>query len=283
MSGTRPGFWRRYGADRSAVFGLILVVLILVGGLGSAWIRPGSPWSIVGPAFQWPGQSWAHPLGTDVLGRDILRGVLHGATVSISVGFAAAAIAVVVGTLVGASAGLGGRLLDQTLSRIVEALQSIPPFLLAILILVLFRPREATIVVSIAAMSWMPVARLVRVEVLRFRQADFVAACRIMGMSSSRIFLTQILPNCTGPLLVTATIIVASAILAETGLAFLGLDDPSQMSWGLMIASGRGALFNAWYVSAIPGLAVSLTVLAVNLVGEGLNDAVKRSRRDVVR
>ncbi len=163
--------------------------------------------------------------------------------------------------------------------RITEAFQTVPSFLTALIIVALFKPSVTTIIAAISIVSWPGVARLVRAETLRLRGSDFVAACVTFGMSDLRIILTQILPNCLAPLIVMVSVMIASAILIEAGLSFLGLNDPSQLSWGTMIATGRDALRSAWYMSAIPGIAILVTVLGINLASEGLNDALNPSLR----
>jgi peptide/nickel transport system permease protein len=276
-------FWRRYRRNIPAVLGLFIVVLALVLGLASPLIRPGDPWSVVGAPFLWPGQDPRFPLGTDVLGRDMLSGLLHGATVSLAIGFSAALAAAAIGMMVGSIAGYYGGWIGDALMRVSEAFQSIPPFLQAIIIVALFGPSMWTIVAAIVAVSWSSPARLVRAETLRIRSADFIGACAIFGMSDARIILTQILPNCLPPLIVSTSVMVASAILLEAGLSFLGLGDPSQLSWGAMISIGRGALRTAWYMTALPGVAIIITVMGINLMGDGLNDAFNPYLRERAR
>lgn len=282
MDGLRT-FWGRYRRNIPAVFGLVIVLAVLVLGLAASLIRPGDPWAVVSTPFLWPGVDARFPLGTDVLGRDLLSGLLHGATVSLTIGFSAAVVAAVVGMLVGAIAGYYGGWIGDLLMRLSEAFQSIPPFLQAIIIVALFGPSLWMIVLAIVAVSWSAPARLVRAETLRVRSADFIGACATFGMSDARIILTQILPNCLPPLIVSTSVMVASAILIEAGLSFLGLGDPAQLSWGTMIAIGRGALRSAWYMSAIPGAAIVVTVMGINLVGDGLNDAFNPYLRERAR
>ncbi|HVV27993.1 MAG TPA: ABC transporter permease [Rhizomicrobium sp.] len=267
------GFWTRYRRNRPAVAGLAIVLMVVALGLLAPLLYPGDPWSIVGQPFLWPGDPHAPLLGTDVLGRDIASGVLHGARVSLRVGLFSALFAGVIGTIVGSVAGYYAGWVDDVLMRITEAFQTVPSFLTALIIVALFKPSIPTIIAAIAIVSWPGVARLVRAETLRLRGSDFVSACVTFGMSDIRIIITQILPNCLAPLIVMVSVMIASAILIEAGLSFLGLSDPSQLSWGTMIATGRDALRSAWYMSAIPGIAILVTVLGINLVSEGLNDA----------
>ena len=272
--------WGQFRRNRPALGGLVILSGILSLALAAPLIRPGDPWAEVARPDLWPGEDWRFPLGSDVLGRDLLSGILHGARVSLSIGCAAAVTACLLGAVVGAVAGYYGEWVDEALMRLAESFQTIPSFLMAILIVALFAPSPTTIILAIAAVSWPGVARLVRADTLRLKGADFVLACKSYGMSDARIIATQILPNCLAPLIVTTSVMVASAILIEAGLSFLGLGDPSQMSWGSMIAIGRSTLRSDWYMSAIPGVAILVTVMAINLIGDGLNDALNPYLRE---
>jgi peptide/nickel transport system permease protein len=273
MAGWRE-FWRRYRRKSSAVAGLVLLVFILVLALIGPWLVPGDPWAIVVQPFLWPGQDLAHPLGSDLLGRDILRGIVHGARVSLLIGLSATAASLGIGIVVGACAGYFRGWIDDALMRVTELFQTIPNFLLAVVLVALFRASIVTIVLAISAVSWPAIARLVRGQFLSLREREFVQSCVVVGMGETRIIVTQILPNCLAPIVVMASIMVASAILTESGLSFLGLGDPDLMTWGTMIGIGRQALRTAWYMATLPGIAILVTVLALNLVSEGLNDAL---------
>jgi peptide/nickel transport system permease protein len=273
-------FWQLYRRRFSAMFGLVLLALILLCAIFGPLIMPGDPWQIVAQPFLWPGQDLAHPLGSDILGRDILQGLVHGARVSLAVGLVATLAALGIGVTFGAFAGYFGGLIDDALMRVTEIFQTIPHFLFAFVLVAIFKASLATIILAIAVVSWPPIARLVRAEFLSLRERDFVQGCVAIGMSETRIIFTQILPNAMAPVIVMASILVASAILTESGLSFLGLGDPNLMSWGTMVGFGRQALRTAWYMAALPGIAILVTVLAINLVGEGLNDALNpRLRR----
>lgn len=269
-------FARRRAAVGGAVFLFAVVVLALVG----PWIHRADPWEMVAAPLMWPGEDAAHPFGTDMLGRDVLAGMLHGARVSLLIGGVATLVALVVGIAVGATAGWYRGRVDAALMRVTEVFQTVPAFLLCIVLVVAFRPSLLTVVAAIAISSWPSVARLVRAEVMSLRQRDFVLAAMTVGMADRRIVLTQVLPSALPPVIVMGSLMVATAILVEAGLSFLGLSDPNVMTWGVIIGAGRDALVEAWYLAAIPGLAIMLTVMSLNLVGEGLNDALNPRLRE---
>lgn len=269
-------FLRNKAATGGALFLLVVVVLAILGPM----LHTANPWDMASSPLQWPGDDPAFPLGTDMLGRDVLAGMLHGARVSLSIGIIATAVSLVVGVLVGALSGYYGGWIDSALMRVTEVVQTIPAFLLCIVLVVAFKPSLATIVAAIAISSWPAVARLVRGEVLSLRQRDFVMAAQTVGMTDRRILFTQILPSALPPVIVMGSLMVATAILVEAGLSFLGLSDPNVMTWGVIIGAGRDALAEAWYLAALPGLAITLTVMSLNLVGEGINDALNPRMRD---
>lgn len=264
----------------AAMAGLVCLVLIALVALFAPLLYPTSPMEMVARPRLWPGTDAQFPLGTDTLGRDVAAGLAYGARISLLVGFAATFAALVVGITVGATAGRMGGRVDDLLMRLTEIFQTIPSFILVILLVVILRPSLPTIIIAIAAASWPTLARLVRAEVMSLNEREFVQACITIGMHPARIVLTQILPNCLAPILVTSSILVATAILVEAGLSFLGLGDPNVVSWGSMIGGGRSSLRTAWYLCAIPGVAIIITVLSLNLVAEGLNDVLNpRLRR----
>jgi peptide/nickel transport system permease protein len=268
-----PDFLRRLLRSPSAVLGGLILLIVALMAAAAPILYPQGPWPMAGRPFSWPGTEGL-PLGTDALGRDIAAGILHGARVSLSIGLAATAAALGIGVAAGALAGYFGGWIDDALMRLTDAFQTIPPFLLAIVIVVVVSPSVATIVLAIAAISWPGIARLVRAEFLRLREAEFVQSCRLIGMGDAEIILRQILPNAIAPVTVTASILVATAILTEAGLSFLGLGDPNVISWGTMVGMGRSDFRTAWYLVAVPGVAIVFTVLALNLLGDGLNDAL---------
>lgn len=267
-------FCRRFSRNRAALAGIVILLLVLAMALSAGRLFPDDPWGMIAQPFVWPGQDSEVWLGSDMLGRNLAAGLFHGAKVSLLIGFAATMMAVVTGTAVGALAGYYRGPVDDLLMRFTELFQTIPQFIFAIVVVAILSPSVANVTLAIALVSWPSVARLVRGEFLALREREFVQASVAIGMGDLRIILTQILPNALGPIIVTGSLMVATAILTEAGLAFLGLGDPNVMSWGTIIGGGRDALRSAWYITAIPGLAILLTVLALNLVGEGLNDAL---------
>ena len=271
-------FVRRFARSRSGVLGVaILVVVVAVAALAPV-LFPGSPFRRVDRPFSPP--FGRQLLGTDVLGRDVAAGIAHGARTSLTIGLLATSAAVLVGTAIGGLAGYYGGRIDDLLMRTTEFFQTIPTFLFSILLVAILAPSVWSIVFAIAVVNWPTVARLVRGEFLAMRGREFVQACICLGMTDGRVIFRHILPNCLSPIIVTGSLIVATAILIESALSFLGLGDPNVMSWGFMIGAGRTFLRSAWWLCTIPGVAILLTVLAINLVGEGLNDALNpRVRR----
>jgi len=273
-------FCRRFARNRAAVAGLVVLLAIVGMALTAGLFFPDDPWDMVAQPLVWPGQDSEVPLGSDLMGRDLMSGLFHGARVSLLFGFAATLAALVIGLTVGALAGYYRGWIDDVLMRVTELFQTVPPFILAIVLVAILTPSAVTIVLAIALVSWPGVARLVRAEFLALRGREFVQAGIVLGMSDARIILTQVLPNALGPIIVSASLMVATAILLEASLAFLGLGDPNLMSWGTIIGAGRDALRTAWYIAALPGAAILLTVLGFNLVGEGLNDALNPRLRN---
>ena len=270
-------FIRRFARSRSGVLGVaILVVVVAVAALAPI-LFPGSPFRRVDRPFSPP--FGRELLGTDVLGRDVAAGIAYGARTSLTIGMLATSAAVLVGTVIGGLAGYYGGRIDDLLMRATEFFQTIPTFLFSILLVAILAPSVSSIVFAIAVVNWPTVARLVRGEFLALRGRDFVQACICLGMTDGRVIFRHILPNCLSPIIVTGSLIVATAILIESALSFLGLGDPNVMSWGFMIGAGRTFLRSAWWLCTIPGVAILLTVLAINLVGEGLNDALSPRRR----
>ena len=270
----KNAFWRRFCRNKGAVIGLgVLVWVALVALLGPLFLDYG-PWDMVDAPFLEPLSPDGRWLGTDTMGRDIWAGLVHGARVSLLIGFVSTVVSLLIGVSLGAIAGYFGGWVDAVLMRFTELFQSVPSFALAIVLVAIFEPSVASMVTAIAVVSWPPVARLVRGEFMALRQRDFVSAALLAGQSTPRVILTQILPNAVSPIVVMASLMVASAILLESSLSFLGLGDPNQMSWGYMVGTARTVMRQAWWMAAFPGVSIVLTVLALNLVGEGLNDGM---------
>ncbi len=249
----------------------ILAVFVAVA-LFADWICPGDPQDMVAQPLLWPGDDWSYPLGTDSLGRDVLAQLVYGTRASLLVGISSAAIGLAIGMAVGSLAGYFGGWVDTALMRLVELFQTTPTFLLVIVILAITEPTLDTIALAIGVAAWPTVARLVRAQFRSLREADFVMAARSLGYSSTRIIVQEILPNALPPVIVAASVMIANAILTEAGLSFLNMRDPNVLSWGGMIGDGRDQLRNAWFLTALPGVAIAMAVLSLNLVGDGLNE-----------
>ena len=262
----------RFMRHKPAVIGLILLMLVILAAALAGVLAPADPFALVGKPFQPP--FGEHVLGTDMLGRDLAAGVLYGARTTLLVGLVATTIATLVGVAIGGLAGYFGGRLDSLLMRFTELFQTIPFFLFAILLVAVLGASIRSVIFAIAVVSWPPMARLVRGEFMAMRDREFVQACVAMGMGHLRIIFVHILPNTLSSIIVTGSLMVATAILIESGLSFLGLSDANTMSWGFIIGSGRTVLRTAWWICAMPGAAILLTVMAINLVGDGLNDAL---------
>lgn len=258
--------------SRALLLGLLILLAISAAAALANLLYPGDPFDIVGRANLWPGATPAYPLGTDMLGRDIAAGMLHAARISLIVGIGAASVAVLIGTTVGVVSGYFGGWVDDCLMRITELFQTMPSFLFAILLVVILQPSIASIVFAIGITSWPQISRLVRAEALRVRQQDYVSAALTMGLQHPAIIWRHILPNSIAPVIVATSILVAQAILTEASLSFLGLGDPSVISWGSMVGAGRSSLRTAWYMTAVPGFAIFVSVMGFMYLGNGLND-----------
>ncbi|CDM60791.1 MULTISPECIES: ABC transporter permease [Rhizobium] len=278
MSGTAWRGMRRevkvFLANPNALFGTGILLVVALSALFAPLLYPGDPLEMVARPFLWPGQNPAYPLGTDSMGRDVLAGIVHGARISLTVGLAATALGLTAGIAIGAAAGYFGGLVDDVLVKFIEIFQTIPSFVLLVVLVAIAQPTTATVTVAIAIVSWPTVARLTRAEFRAIREKDYVLAARSLGFGHARIIFREILPNALPPLIVTSSVMVASAILMESALSFMGLGDPNRVSWGSMIGAGRDVIRTAWYLTALPGLAIVFAVLALNLIGDGLNDAL---------
>ena len=266
------GFWRRYRRNRAAVGGLVVLLAIIAMAVIGPWLYPTDPLDMVGVPFSRPFGEFL--FGTDVSGRDLLAGVVHGAGVSLLIAGVAAVTSTLLGVAVGALAGYYGGWVDDLLMRVTEYFLTIPSFVFAVVLVAIFSPTIATVTTAIALVSWPSVARLVRGEYVAQRNREYVQACRALGMRDLEIIVAHILPNPLPAIIVVGSLTVATAILTESGLSFLGLSDPNHVTWGYMVGVARTALLVAPWMIAVPGIAIVVTVLSINLVGEGLNDAL---------
>ncbi|OAE69879.1 ABC transporter permease [Achromobacter insolitus] len=268
---------RVFARNPSALAGVLLLAVILAVTIFGPMIMQADPFEIAGAPMTPPGADAV--LGTDYLGRDVLTGMVYGGRATLLVGVVAAVLSMAIGLTVGALAGYYGGWIDETLMRITEFFQVLPTLLFAMVLVTLFSPSLATISVAIGVVSWPGTARLARGEFLRLKRREYVLAERVIGAGDARIIWRVILPNALAPLIVSATLAIGMAILFEAGLSFLGLGDPNIMSWGLMIGSNRPYILTAWWAVTLPGAAIFLTVLAVSLIGDGLNDALNPNSR----
>jgi peptide/nickel transport system permease protein len=266
--------WRYFKKNRLAVGGLIVIAIMFLIAGSASFVAPYDPgrtevsMKLKPPSFQ-------HFLGTDQLGRDVFSRMLFGSRVSLSVGFVAVAISICIGILVGALAGYYGRWVDSVLMRFVDIMLCFPSFFLILTVVALLGPSLFKVMIVIGITSWMGTSRFVRAEFLSLRERDFTQAARALGVKDFRIIFRHILPNALAPVFVTASLDVATAILVEAGLSFLGFGvQPPAPSWGNILTEGRTYIFSAWWLTAFPGLAILITVLAFNLLGEGLRDAI---------
>jgi peptide/nickel transport system permease protein len=269
--------WREFKRNRLAVLGLYLMVLLYLATLLAPFLTPYGPaemGEVIADTRHLP-PSLAHLMGTDKFGRDVLTRVLFGARISLSIGFIAVAISVTLGTVIGAVAGFFGGIVDTVLMRFVDTLISFPRLVLLITVIALFDRSLLLVVIILGLTLWPSTARIVRGEVLSLREREFVQAARALGLSSPRIIFRHIVPNVLGPVIVAATLGLGNIILIEAGLSFLGLSvPPPTPTWGNMIADGREAMVFAWWVTTFPGLAIVVTVVAFNLIGDGLRDSL---------
>ncbi|MDI4233963.1 ABC transporter permease [Bradyrhizobium sp. Arg237L] len=257
----------------AGVIGLVILTGVVVLAIVAPTLFPVDPWDMVAAPFQPPfdGETW---LGSDMLGRDVAACIAYGARVSLLIGVSSTLAALAIGVTVGAVAGYFGGRVDDILMRFVELFQTIPGFILAILLVATLGPSLSNVILAIGAVSWPQLARLTRAEFLRLRSREFVQAAVCQGQPPVSVVMRHILPNAVSPIIVTGSLMIASSILIESALSFMGLGDPNLMSWGFMIGASRSVMRQAWWMSVFPGIAIFLTVLAINLVGEGLNDTL---------
>ena len=270
--------WGMFLENKSAVGALGLLILITFGAIFGPYLYPTDPFEMVWMPFSPPGQE-GFLLGTDYLGRDLLAMIINGAKVSLMIGLSAAIMTVFIGVTVGALAGFYRGIVEEVLMRITEFFQVLPTLLFSMVLVALFGASMPMITFAIGIVSWTAVARITRSEFLRIRELEYVMASRASGASNLKLMFGVILPNALPPIIVQSALMVGSAILFEAGLSFLGLTDPNVVSWGQIIGSNRQYILDAGYTVTIPGIAIFITVLAISLVGDGLNDALNPKLR----
>ncbi len=267
-------FWKRFRKNKLAVSGALMVIFLFGVAIFAPWLAPYDPGQInVKKVLEGP--SAEHPFGTDQLGRDVLSRMIYGSRISLLVGFVSVGIACLVGVLLGALAGYYGRWVDNLIMRFVDIMLCFPTFFLILAVIAFLEPSIWNIMIVIGLTGWMSVARLVRAEFLSLKERDFTLAEKALGAKDWRIIFQHILPNALAPVLVAATLGVAGAILTESALSFLGIGvQPPTPSWGNILTAGKDNIQIAWWLSLFPGLAILLTVMAYNLLGEGIRDAI---------
>lgn len=266
--------WHRFRRNPLSVAGLIVILALALIAVCAPLVAPYEPTAInVYNVLSPPSSS--HLFGTDELGRDVLSRMIWGSRVSLKVGFIAVGIAITIGTFIGAMAGYYGRRIDAVLMRFVDIMLAFPAFFLILAVIAIVEPSISTIMIVIGLTGWMDVARLVRAEFLTLKERDFISAARVVGANDFRLMFRHIIPNALSPVFVAATFGIAGAILTESGLSFLGLGiQPPEPSWGNILTAGKDNITVAWWLSFFPGIAILITVLSYNLVGEGLRDAL---------
>lgn len=267
-------FWQRFLQNKMALAGSSIVLLFFALSLLAPWLAPFDPGAIDLQAVLSPPSS-DHLLGTDQLGRDVLSRMIWGARISLKVGFAATGLAIFIGTMLGAIAGYYGGWRDAIIMRFVDIMLCFPTLFLILAVIAFLEPSIWNIMIVIGLTGWMGITRLVRADFASLRERDFVLAARGIGAGDLRIIVIHILPNAMASVLVTATLGVAGAILTESALSFLGIGvQPPTPSWGNILTAGKDNIDIAWWLSLYPGLAILLTVLGYNLLGEGLRDSL---------
>ena len=267
-------FLERFFKNKMAVAGSIVVMLLFAVSLLAPWIAPYDHSTIDLKHVLAP-PSFGHPLGTDQLGRDVLSRMIWGARISLKVGFVATGIAMLIGTILGAASGYYGRWVDATIMRFVDIMLCFPTFFLILAVIAILEPSIWNIMIVIGLTGWMGITRLVRADFISLKERDFVSAARVIGASDFRIIFVHILPNAMASVLVATTLGIAGAILTESALSFLGIGvQPPIPSWGNILTAGKDNIDIAWWLSLYPGLAILITVLGYNLLGEGIRDSL---------
>ncbi|MGR3803205.1 ABC transporter permease [Marinibacterium profundimaris] len=260
-------------ADRKAQAGLLVLVLFVLAGTFAPLLAQYDPNEMT--LDMMGGLSWAHPLGTDDLGRDLLSRILYGTRVSLFIGFATVALALVVGVALGLVAGYFGGWVDMVIMRYIDLQWAFPNFIIAVYLVAVFGTGLLNVIVAISLAFVDDFARIARSMTLTLREEQYIDAARVLGFSKARTLLIHVMPNAVAPIIVQATVSVSYAILGEASLSFLGLGvDANTPTWGLILADGRGFITRAWWLGVFPGLAIMLVVLSINFIGDWLRDAL---------
>jgi len=264
--------WRQFSKSKAGVMGLAVILVFIVIAILAPYLTEYDPTVVSKDRLHSP--SPQHYFGTDNVGKDVFAGVLFGARVSLTVGLLAALCSFTIGSFVGSLAGYYGGIVDSVLMRVSELFQTMPSFFLALAIVAMLGGGTGVVILVLGIVSWPATARVVRAKFLSLKEQEFVEAARAMGFGDRYIIFSEILPNAMPPAVVRGTLDIASAILIEAGLSFFGLSDPSVASWGQILQRAQPYLGTAWWLSVFPGIAIFLVVLAFNLVGDALNDAI---------
>lgn len=271
-------FWMAYSSQKQAVAGLLILLLVVAVAFLAPYISPYDPNYLGDTLMEAPGRQ--HLLGTDGMGRDVFSMILHGTRVSLLVGVISALLSGMIGTLVGGISGFFGGTVDAVISEIIDIFLMLPTFFLILIIVAMFGSSMLNVMIVIGLTSWPGNARLMRAQALSLRERTFVIGAKVIGESRGSILFRYIIPNGIFPVIANTTMQVASAILTEAGLSFLGLGDPNVVSWGRLIYDGRAYLTSAWWISTFAGMAIVVTVMGFYLIGDGLNRVLNPKLRD---
>ncbi|HQP56245.1 MAG TPA: ABC transporter permease [Syntrophorhabdus sp.] len=272
-------FLRRITNHNLALVGLLILVPMFICAVAAPIISPHDP---VEPDLKniLASPSWSHPFGTDTLGRDVFSRVIYGSRISLLVGFVSVGIATLIGIMVGALSGYSGGIVDELIMRFVDLMMCFPTFFLILAVIALLEPSIWNIMIVVGLTNWMGIARLVRAEIMSIKNKEYVLAAKAMGFPNRRIIFGHVLPNSLSPVYVVATLGIGGAILTESALSFLGIGvQPPTPSWGNILTQAKDNIEVAWWLSLYPGLAIFLTVMGYNLLGEGLRDIFDPRRR----
>lgn len=269
------GFWQQFSKNRAAVLGVIIICFMVLIAIFASWLAPYDPFKMqIGRQYRYQEPSSTHILGTDRFGRDVFSRLIWGSRVSLFIGFIAASIAAVIGITLGAISGFYGGTIDNAIMRFVDIFLTLPTFFLILMVAAMFGNSIWHVMVIIGLTSWPGTTRQIRAQFLTLKERPFVEAARSLGASKRHIIFREILPNGVFPAIVSMSFRVGGAILTEAGLSFLGLGDPNQVSWGWMLNDALQSFLIAWWLPVFPGIVITIIVIAFNLVGDGLNDAL---------